>query len=355
MPGNPQCTFSQGALKKYNKYQSVRTEALDWVHIIDNKNNSIKLPTLPIYKDSKLMDYISVQIVKLNDHVITPTNQLTSHCTSYHPLPSVNKGIFTKLGHNLSYEQLHRRLSHVCEKKIASMCKQQTLIGLPKTKPKRHHASCICAICTITKQKNRNKGKTVDTSSYTLGQVIHLDLTFFDTPSIRGFNSVLNIIDAKSRKLFGFPTSAKSVPTRIIKFFLLAMEKEGKTVVEIRVDEEGAIARSATFTSMIVDEFPGIRIVPTGGYASWLNGKVERPNLTLKDGTRANLMDADKAVIFWCYAYLDYIKKYNCTLHSAIGDCPDYIWYNTRPSIHQLIPWGSVIYPLAHNPKALEN
>jgi hypothetical protein len=53
------------------------------------------------------------------------------------------------------------------------------------------------------------------------------------------------------------------------------MEKEGKTVVDIRVDEEGAIARSAAFTSMIVDEFPGIRIVPTGGYASWLNGKVE--------------------------------------------------------------------------------
>eukprot|EP00957_Ditylum_brightwellii_P003559 269999-Ditylum_brightwellii.AAC.1 len=63
------------------------------------------------------------------------------------------------------------------------------------------------------------------------------------------------------------------------------MEKEGKTVVEIRVDEEGAITRSAAFTSVIVDEFPGIRIVPTGGYASWLNGKVERPYLTLKDGT----------------------------------------------------------------------
>eukprot|EP00957_Ditylum_brightwellii_P144209 10988170-Ditylum_brightwellii.AAC.1 len=61
------------------------------------------------------------------------------------------------------------------------------------------------------------------------------------------------------------------------------MEKEGKTVVEIRVDEEGAIARSAAFTSMIVDEFPSIQIVPTSGYASWLNGKVEQPNLTLKD------------------------------------------------------------------------
>jgi hypothetical protein len=108
------------------------------------------------------------------------------------------------------------------------MCKQQTLIGLPKTKPKRHHASCICAICTLTKQKSQNKGKTVDTSSYTLRKVIHLDITFFDTTSIQGFNSVLNIIDAKSRKLFGFPSSAKSVPTRIIKIFYLPWKRKAK-------------------------------------------------------------------------------------------------------------------------------
>jgi hypothetical protein len=127
----------------------------------------------------------------------------------------------------------------------------------------------------LTKQKNRNKGKTVDTSTCSLGQVIHIDITFFDTPSVCGFNSALNAIDAKFRKLFGFPSSAKSVPVRIIKFFLLAMICEGKTVIDIRVDEEGAIARSATFTSMIVDTFSGICIVSTGGYALWLNGKIE--------------------------------------------------------------------------------
>eukprot|EP00957_Ditylum_brightwellii_P110836 8453930-Ditylum_brightwellii.AAC.1 len=89
---------------------------------------------------------------------------------------------------------------------------------------------------------------------------------------------------------------------------------------------------------MIVDEFPGIRIVPTGGYASRLNRKIERPHKTLKNGTRATLMDARKETTYWSYAYLDMIKKYNCILHSALGNCPDFIWYNNQPSIYQLIP-----------------
>ena len=81
MPNNPQCTFSQGALKKYNQYKTVRTEALDYLHLIDNKKNSIQLPTLPLYKDSKLMDYITVQIITITDNTSTPNNQLTSHST----------------------------------------------------------------------------------------------------------------------------------------------------------------------------------------------------------------------------------------------------------------------------------
>eukprot|EP00957_Ditylum_brightwellii_P182180 13880098-Ditylum_brightwellii.AAC.1 len=164
------------------------------------------------------------------------------------------------------------------------MCKQQTPEGLTKTKPKHQYYDCICSICTITKQKNRSKGKTVDTSNCTSGQVIHIGITFFDKTFIQGFNSALNIIDAKSRKLFGFSISTKRVPVRILIFFLLAMIHEGKTVIEIWVDEEGAIERSSTFTSMIVGEFHGIRIVPIDRYASQLFGKIERPHKTLKNG-----------------------------------------------------------------------
>eukprot|EP00957_Ditylum_brightwellii_P036087 2733719-Ditylum_brightwellii.AAC.1 len=60
---------------------------------------------------------------------------------------------------------------------------------------------------------------------------------------------------------------------------------------------------------MIVDDFPGIRIVSTGGNASWVNGKIERPHKTLKNEICATLMDAGKDPIFWCYAYLNIIRK----------------------------------------------
>eukprot|EP00957_Ditylum_brightwellii_P102257 7795106-Ditylum_brightwellii.AAC.1 len=111
---------------------------------------------------------------------------------------------------------------------------------------------------------------------------------------------------------------------RVIIFFILAITKEGKTVVGIGIDEEGSIARSATFTNMIVDKFPGIRITTTRGYTSWMNGKVEIPHETLKNATRATLMDANKEEQYWCYTYVDLIRKYNVTYHSALKDYPDY-------------------------------
>eukprot|EP00957_Ditylum_brightwellii_P008417 637301-Ditylum_brightwellii.AAC.1 len=71
---------------------------------------------------------------------------------------------------------------------------------------------------------------------------------------------------------------SKAQKQRVIKCFVMAIVEEGKAVMEIEIDEDGAIGRSATFTNMIVDELPDIRITTTGGYASWMNGKAKRPH-----------------------------------------------------------------------------
>eukprot|EP00957_Ditylum_brightwellii_P136556 10413587-Ditylum_brightwellii.AAC.1 len=88
--------------------------------------------------------------------------------------------------------------------------------------------------------------------------------------------------------------SGESIPCRAINYFILAIAKEGKTVVEIRIDEEGAIIRNATFINMIVEKFPSIRIITTGGYASSKNVKVKRSHKTLKNANRVTLMDTNK-------------------------------------------------------------
>eukprot|EP00957_Ditylum_brightwellii_P197023 15010290-Ditylum_brightwellii.AAC.1 len=90
-----------------------------------------------------------------------------------------------------------------------------------------------------------------------------MDITFFDVISIRGFNCSINIIDAKSNFFWGFLSSAKRVPLQILKYFLHALTKEGKDIHELRIDEEGAIARSVEFTNMIIEDFPGIKINTT--------------------------------------------------------------------------------------------
>eukprot|EP00957_Ditylum_brightwellii_P097689 7440558-Ditylum_brightwellii.AAC.1 len=55
-----------------------------------------------------------------------------------------------------------------------------------------------------------------------------------------------------------------------------------------------------------------------------MNDKVERPYETLKNAVRATLMDANKEKQYWYYAYIDMIRKYNVTYHSALRDQEGY-------------------------------
>ena len=120
MPSNPQNTISQTALKWHNKYKRVTTEALSHVSIVDSEGRNSKVHTLTSHKQ-KLLDFIEVDIVKLK----APLN-----------LPIVvNKGTFSRINAPLTYEQIHRRLMHVCEKKIEEMCRRGIMEGL-KTETK---------------------------------------------------------------------------------------------------------------------------------------------------------------------------------------------------------------------------
>ena len=46
MPNNPKNTISQPALKFYNKFCSVRTEALDWIKLTDQQGRTTRISTL---------------------------------------------------------------------------------------------------------------------------------------------------------------------------------------------------------------------------------------------------------------------------------------------------------------------
>ena len=77
--------------------------------------------------------------------------------------------------------------------------------------------------------------------------MLHMDFDFWDKVSIRGFTSMLAIIDACTCLLWLFCTASKRPPLEILEYFLAMLQKEGHTVKTIHVDEDGSLARIAEF------------------------------------------------------------------------------------------------------------
>jgi hypothetical protein len=97
----------------------------------------------------------------------------------------------------------------------------------------------------------------------------------------------------------------------------------------IRVDEYGALAKSTVFCKFICDEV-ALNLETTGGYASYLNFKVERPNQTIAERVCAALINTNRPAKDWCYATEYAADLYHVTLHSAIKMSPFQGWYGER-------------------------
>ena len=172
----------------------------------------------------------------------------------------------------------HQSLDHIHDNKLAEMCKKQLLEGLTRTYPQsaqNHRRDCW--ICPHGNLHNDPHGITVNTDHLKLGKLLHIDFYFMNKVSIRGFTSVLNIVDAKGRKLWQFGTPSKRPPLLILRFFLMQLKRMGRECSHIRTDLGGELTRSSEFCHMLKEEFQ-IVLERTGTYSSWLNGKNERHN-----------------------------------------------------------------------------
>jgi hypothetical protein len=79
--------------------------------------------------------------------------------------------------------------------------------------------------------------------------------------------------------LWVFCTPNKRPPLEIIDYFLHMIKCEGIQPHTIRVDEDGALARSSKFTDFLL--LHHITLDTMGGYNSWLNGMIECPSHTI--------------------------------------------------------------------------
>ena len=141
------------------------------------------------------------------------------------------------------------------------------------------------------------------------------------------------------------PLSQQTGTHRHSYIFIRFLEKDGIYILEIRVDEDGALAHFAEFCKLLHTN--GIVIQWTGGYSSDLNGNVEIFNKTLKRGTGALLANAGLKEIFWCYASIRY-----CNLHNYLSYNHDKsktafeAWYGKRPQWNNFRIFGADIYVL---------
>ena len=65
MPQNPQNTISQTTLKHYNEFRYVRSEALRWVQMTIDTGIKFKVETSAKERYQRLLDFITIDILKL--------------------------------------------------------------------------------------------------------------------------------------------------------------------------------------------------------------------------------------------------------------------------------------------------
>ena len=93
IPQNPKNTISQTALKYYNEFRNVITEALRWVQMNTDTGIKFKVETSAKERDQNLLDFITIDILKLEhqhpssqDIITLPMNPIINSYFNKQPM-----------------------------------------------------------------------------------------------------------------------------------------------------------------------------------------------------------------------------------------------------------------------------
>ena len=169
------------------------------------------------YQTRNNLDYIQLEIVKINPHrdknLVVPT------------VCGLSKQNISQL--------IHQRFGHVSITRLKRMARKGLMEGLPENIPELEDP---CPICLLTKATKISRGPTTDVSKYAPGLMLQIDFAFFNVESIRGFTSTFVAICSATSYSFGFPSRSKCAPLDILKFIVTTLRNQDKNVAFIRVD-----------------------------------------------------------------------------------------------------------------------
>ena len=97
-------TISQTALKNYIQFMGVKTKALQWLQLIIDTGNKIKVETQSKERDQKILYLITIEIINV-ERQKSPVNYIIT--LTMYPILNIS---FNK--HPISWELIHHSLLH---------------------------------------------------------------------------------------------------------------------------------------------------------------------------------------------------------------------------------------------------
>ena len=165
IPQNLQKITSRTALKHYNEFINVITEALRWVQMTIDTGIKFKVETSDKERYQQLLEFVTIDIIKLGQK--HPSSKYIINL----PMNKIINRSFNK--HPMSWELIHRCLLHPSYVVMKEMCRNKTLDVLPKYFPKKIHKAPY-KICFTVKTTTINKGTTVYTTNLQPGELVHI-------------------------------------------------------------------------------------------------------------------------------------------------------------------------------------
>ena len=172
--------------------------------------------------------------------------------------------------------------------------------------------------------------------------MLHMDFTFFNVESIRGFTSTFVAILSATPYPFGLPSRSKRPPIDILTFIFNTLRNQDKKAAFVRVDEYGALAIYFEFIKTCHNINNIVQTI--GGDASSINGKSESSNNTLDNITRSLLLNSSHKKELWCFPYQYSIWISRQTDNILCGDVPYFLWHVTIPPYKPIKIWGVGVY-----------
>ncbi|SCZ96106.1 BZ3500_MvSof-1268-A1-R1_Chr8-1g10009 [Microbotryum saponariae] len=233
---------------------------------------------------------------------------------------------------------LHRRYGHASVQTLKKLAASGQVEGLDWPYSDFECDGFTCNACLASKAHRLPFPSSSSHAAEPLA-LVHSDVLSFPEESLGHKRYLVTFIDDFSRKTWAYPIGHKSEVLQTFKDWLLEIENAtGRRVKTLRSDNGGEYVSTA-FNGYCVAR--GIHRELTIPYTPEQNGRAERANRSIVEGTLALLSHSGLPRSCWDEAAMCYIHAKNLSPHAALGGAiPNSRWSGHTPSVGGLRAFG---------------